>query len=96
MWRRRGERQQRARLIKGSAGAPDATVLYQRLLAVLEEKQIRKPVWFTPLEFAQKLPASELSAQIAEFTRAYNRLRYGNDARAASEMLAIYDRIRKS
>jgi transglutaminase-like putative cysteine protease len=96
VWRRRGERQQRARLIKGSAGAPDATVLYQRLLAVLEEKQIRKPVWFTPLEFAQKLPASELSAQIAEFTRAYNRLRYGNDARAASEMLAIYDRIRKS
>lgn len=95
-WRRWRERQQRARLVSGSAAASDATVLYQQLLVTLEQRQIRKPVWFTPLEFAEKLPPSELSAQVAEFTRAYNRLRFGNDPGAAGEMLEIYDRIQKS
>jgi hypothetical protein len=46
------------------------------------------------MEFAEKLPASELAGEVAAFTRAYNRLRFGNDPGAAGEMLAIYDRIR--
>lgn len=90
-WR---ERRQRRRLAAGQAGAHDATVLYQQLLATLEERQIRKPAWFTPDEFAKKLPPSELSARVGAFTQAYNRLRYGNDPKAAAEMLAIYDTIR--
>ena len=92
--RRWRERRQRSRLTGGRADANDATVLYRQLLETLEQNQIRKPSWFTPMEFAEKLPASELSERVAEFTRAYNRLRYGNDAAAAGEMLAIYDRIR--
>ncbi len=92
--RRWRERRQRSRLAAGRADANDATLLYRQLLETLEQNQIRKPSWFTPMEFAEKLPASELSARVAEFTRAYNRLRYGNDAAAAGEMLAIYDRIR--
>lgn len=92
--RRWRERRQRSRLVAGRADANDATLLYRQLLETLEQNQIRKPSWFTPMEFAEKLPASELSARVAEFTRAYNRLRYGNDAAAAGEMLAIYDRIR--
>lgn len=95
-WQRWRERRQRLRLRAGQAGASDATVLYRQLLDTLEKNQIRKPGWFTPMEFAEKLPASELSARVAEFTRAYNRLRFGNDPAAAGEMLAIYDRIRGS
>ena len=84
------------RLRAGQAGASDATVIYRQLLDTLEKNQIRKPGWFTPMEFAEKLPASELSARVADFTRAYNRLRFGHDPAAAGEMLAIYDRIRGS
>ncbi len=93
-WRRWRERRRRSRLAEGRAEASDATVLYRQLLETLEQNQIRKPSWFTPMEFAEKLPPSELSAQVAEFTRAYNRLRFGHDATAVGEMLAIYDRIR--
>jgi len=96
VWRRWRERSQRQRLSAGQAGAADATVLYRELLVTLEKNQIRKPGWFTPMEFAEKLPVSELSARVAEFTRAYNRLRFGNDTAAAGEMLAIFDRIRGS
>lgn len=91
-WR---ERVQRQRLVTGGAAASDATLLYRRMLVTLEENQIRKPSWFTPMEFAEKLPPSELSARVAAFTRAYNRLRFGNDPAAAGEMLAIYDDIRR-
>jgi transglutaminase-like putative cysteine protease len=94
--RRWQERRQRSRLVAGRAGASDATVLYRQLLETLEQNQIRKPGWFTPLEFAEKLPPSELSVRVAAFTRAYNRLRFGNDPEAAGEMLAIYDNIRGS
>jgi transglutaminase-like putative cysteine protease len=92
--RRWRERERRARVANGQGAAADATLLYQQLLATLEARQIRKPVWFTPLEFAEKLPKSELAAEVAAFTRAYNRLRFGNDPSAAGEMLAIFDRIR--
>ncbi len=95
-WRRWQERTQRRKLATGKAAASDATVLYRRMLEALEENQIRKPAWFTPLEFAEKLPPSELSASVAEFTRAYNRLRYGNDPAAAQQMLVLYDRIRNT
>ncbi|MBI2688494.1 MAG: DUF3488 domain-containing protein [Acidobacteria bacterium] len=92
--RRLQERRQRTRLASGQAGAPDATVLYRQMLETLEANQIRKPVWFTPTEFAEKLPPSELSGKVAEFTRAYNRLRFGEEPGAAAEMLTIFDEIR--
>jgi hypothetical protein len=94
--RRVRERKQRERLRAGGAAASDATVLYRSLLALLEEHDIHKPEWFTPIEFARKLPPSELSAQIASFTHAYNRLRYGGDTAAAAQMLTIFDSIRAS
>ncbi|HEU0122157.1 MAG TPA: DUF3488 and transglutaminase-like domain-containing protein [Bryobacteraceae bacterium] len=89
------ERRQRTRLASGQAGANDATVLYHQLLSTLETRQIRKPAWFTPMEFARKLPPSELAKRVEAFTLAYNRLRFGNDPAAAGEMLAIYDEIRR-
>ena len=96
LWRRLREQRQRRRLEAGAAGASDATLLYHQLLEALEERQIRKPAWFTPREFAEKLPPSELAGQVAAFTHAYNRLRFGGDAAAAGEMLALIDRIRST
>ena len=96
LWRRIREQRQRRRLEAGAAGASDATLLYHQLLEALEERQIRKPAWFTPREFAEKLPPSELAGQVAAFTSAYNRLRFGGDAAAAGEMLTLIDRIRSA
>jgi len=93
--RRRREKAQRTKLQNGRAAAADATILYQRLLTRLEQQGIHKPGWFTPLEFARKLPPSELAAQIASFTHAYNSLRFGGDPAAATRMLAIYDAIER-
>jgi hypothetical protein len=64
-WRvRRGLR----RLGRGRGNPAEATLLYQRLLRVLERRGYRKPPWLTPAEFAAVLPESELARQVREFT----------------------------
>ena len=57
--------------------AADATLLYQRMLAILASRGYHKPPWFTPAEFATSLPAGSLAAAVAEFTSIYNALRFG-------------------
>ena len=57
--------------------AADATLLYQRMLAILARRGYHKPPWFTPAEFATSLPAGSLAAAVAEFTSIYNALRFG-------------------
>jgi len=68
-------RVQRAR--RSSATAADATLLYQRMLAMMERRGYHKPPWFTPAEFAASIPAGPLAAAVAEFTTTYNALRFG-------------------
>jgi hypothetical protein len=58
--------------------AGEATVLYQRMLRCLKRHGYQKPPWFTPAEFAATLPESELGWVVAEFTRGYQALRFGN------------------
>jgi len=72
LFRRRVERARRS-----VATAADATLLYRRMLAILERRGYHKPAWFTPAEFARSLPAGPLAAAVAEFTTAYNALRFG-------------------
>jgi transglutaminase-like putative cysteine protease len=55
----------------------DATLLYERMLAIMERRGYRKPAWFTPDEFAASIPPGALAATVAEFTVAYNALRFG-------------------
>jgi len=62
------------------ASTRDATLLYQRMLAIVERRGYRKPPWFTPDEFAASLPPGALGATVAEFTVAYNALRFGRRA----------------
>lgn len=81
------------RIRSGSGNASDATLLYERMLAVLRKRGFEKPAWLTPLEFAQVLPASDLAPLVAEFTAAYNQLRFGNNAEDAQRIVTLLSRI---
>ena len=84
------------RLQSGTAAASDATMLYERMLDLLEKRGIRKPPWVTPLEFVHMLPASETSALVDRLTHAYNQCRFGGRREAASHMLELLERIERS
>jgi protein-glutamine gamma-glutamyltransferase len=80
----------RARL--GQASEADATLLYLRMLELLARRGHQKPGWFTPREFASSLPP-ELRLHVAQFTEAYNALRFGADPQAAPQLSELLDRI---
>ena len=81
-----------ARARMGQASTADATLLYLRMLELLHRRGYQKPGWFTPQEFAASLPP-ELRALVAQFTEAYNALRFGGDPLAAPRLTELLDRI---
>jgi transglutaminase-like putative cysteine protease len=93
-WRRRvaGLR----RIERGEAHASDATLLYSRMLNVLERRGIRKPPWVTPVEFVRMLPASEMAAWVDRMTAAYNECRFGGRREAAIHMVELLEQIESS
>jgi len=88
--RRRVERARR-----GQAGVDDATVLYQRMLHILRRQGYQKPPWYTPVEFANSLPTGPMCAAVAEFTTAYNALRFGGRAAAAPRLSVLLDQLER-
>jgi transglutaminase-like putative cysteine protease len=90
-WWRDRQRVQRAR--RGEAQSSDATLLYQRMLAMLARRGFQKPPWLTPAEFARVLPASELAAVVDELTSAYNAFRFGGERAAAPRMVQLLERL---
>lgn len=86
-WWRTSRRVREAR--RGGALASDATLLYERMLAILSRRGFQKPSWSTPAEFADCLPRSETSVLVAEFTAAYHDLRFGGNAAAAPRMVEL-------
>jgi hypothetical protein len=78
---------------RGEAQASDATLLYERMLRVLERRGLRKPPWLTPAEFARVLPASELAMLVEDLTGAYNQFRFGGRSDAAPRMVRLLRRI---
>ena len=87
------QRVQRAR--RGQAGVADATVLYQRMLHILKRHGYHKPAWFTPAEFAASLPASALGQAVANFTTAYNALRFGGHTEVAPRLSTLLDELER-
>ncbi len=85
-----------ARLRGGGASAEDATLLYARMLALAKRRGFQKPAWFTPAEFAGSLPADAFGCAVAEFTGAYNALRFGRRDEGArlSSLLASMEQAR--
>jgi hypothetical protein len=83
------------RLRRGEAQGADATLLYNRALRVLERHGFQKPVWFTPVEFAQSLAGTPLGAVVAEFTAAYNALRFGGRTEVAPRLSMLLDQLER-
>lgn len=85
------------RLLHGNGGRAlnpaEATVLYQRLLRTLGRRGFRKALGQTPLEFATSLPPPELAGAVAEFTRAYNHIRFGRTASASVRLVELLRRV---
>lgn len=78
---------------RGEAHVSDATMLYQRMLAVLERRGWRKQAWQTPAEFAQAIPYSELSLLVEDLTAAYNEFRFGGRPNVAPRMVRLLGRL---
>jgi len=78
---------------RGEAEASDATLLYERMLHVLDRRGFRKPPWITPAEFVRVLPASELAVLVDDLTNAYNQVRFGGRNDAAPHMVQVLQRI---
>lgn len=78
---------------RGEGQASDATLLYQRMLSLLERRGFQKPAWLTPSEFARVLPSSEMSVLVEDLTSAYNELRFGGRRDAAPRLIRLLDRL---
>jgi hypothetical protein len=82
---------QRAR--RSPTTAADATLLYRRMLAILEGRGYHKPPWFTPAEFAASIPPGPLAAAAREFTATYNALRFGHRAPDRPRISSLLEEI---
>ncbi|MBZ5677455.1 MAG: DUF3488 and transglutaminase-like domain-containing protein [Acidobacteriia bacterium] len=93
LWRKLRADLRVRRAQRGDAQASDATLLYERMLRVLERRGLQKPPWLTPAEFARVLPTSELSMLVEDLTGAYNQFRFGGRRDAAPRMVHLLRRI---
>jgi transglutaminase-like putative cysteine protease len=78
---------------RGEASVGDATLLYQRMLHIVKRHGYHKPAWFTPGEFAASLQDSSLAIPVADFTKAYNALRFGGRTEAAPLLSLLLDEL---
>ena len=95
-WRWWTARRRVLKVQRGEACASDATMLYQRLLAVLKRRGIEKPPWLTPFEFAHVLQEPELSLLVEDLTTAYNELRFGGRVEAAPRLIQLLEQLESS
>ncbi len=80
---------------RGQGSVADATLLYERMLEILERRGYHKPLWFTPVEFAASLPPTPLSARVGQFTATYNALRFGGRTEVAPRLSALLDDLER-
>jgi protein-glutamine gamma-glutamyltransferase len=83
------------RVRRGRAGSNDASLLYQRMLQLLQRRGYQKPAWFTPAEFAASLPPTGLGIAVGEFTSTYNRWRFGGHAEEAQNLSRLLDDLER-
>jgi hypothetical protein len=78
---------------RGRLSKDDATVLYERLLELLQRQGYRKPPWFTPAEFAGTLEWCGWGARVARFTTAYNAARFGGGRESAAHLSKLLEEL---
>lgn len=84
-----------SRVRRGQAGSGDATLLYQRMLHIVQRRGYQKPPWFTPVEFAATLPRTGLGAAVTEFTATYNAWRFGGRTELAPRLSGLLDELER-
>lgn len=84
------------RVQRGQVEQSDASLLYSRMLKILERKGIEKPAWVTANEFVRLMPASELTPIIEDLTILYHELRFGGRREAGPRMLALIEQLERS
>ena len=80
---------------RGRGTVADATLLYQRMLRVLQRHGYQKPAWFTPAEFAASVPPGALNAALSEFTVTYNAVRFGGRTEVAPRLGSLLDQLER-
>jgi hypothetical protein len=93
-WWQTHARVRRAR--RGQGQPTDATLLYQRMLAQLSKRGIRKPSHVTPQEFAEGLPEPGISELVRELTISYNEFRFGGRRDVAPRMIQLLERLEQN
>ena len=93
-WWQTHARVRRAR--RGQGQPTDATLLYQRMLAQLSKRGIRKPSHVTPQEFADGLPEPGISELVRELTISYNEFRFGGRRDVAPRMIQLLERLEQN
>jgi transglutaminase-like putative cysteine protease len=92
VWRKRVALRQ---IIRTGGSPSDARILYERMLEILARRGFRKPPWFTPVEFARHLPASE-NNRVVEFTDVYNSIRFGGNRAATSRLAELLQEFERT
>lgn len=83
------------RVQRGQVEQSDASLLYSRMLRILERRGIEKPAWVTANEFVRLLPASELTPIVEDLTSLYHDLRFGGKRDAGPRMLALIEQLER-
>lgn len=81
------------RVQRGQVDQSDASLLYARMLRILERRGIEKPAWLTANEFVRLMPASEVSPIVEDVTALYHELRFGGQRHAGPRMLALLEQL---
>jgi transglutaminase-like putative cysteine protease len=79
----------------GNVTASLATLEYREMLRMLEKRGWKKSPSQTAQEFASAIPASDVTAPVAELTQLYESARFGNHAAPAQQMSALLRAIRE-
>jgi transglutaminase-like putative cysteine protease len=93
LWRLLRVRHGARRMRRGEGSVADATILYDRMLELLRRRGYQKPSWFTASEFASSLPASDLRSLVAEFTAAYQEVRFGGRVESAPHLSSLLEQL---
>jgi transglutaminase-like putative cysteine protease len=85
----------RLRARGGNVTASLASLEYTEMLRLLEKRGWTKPDSQTPREFAATIPASNISAPVAQLTELYHSARFGSQAAPAEQMSSLLRTIRE-
>jgi hypothetical protein len=93
LWRLLRVRHGARRMRRGEGSLADAAILYDRMLELLRRRGYHKPAWFTASEFAASLPVSDLGSLVAEFTAAYQAVRFGGRVESAPRLSSLLEEL---